>query len=121
MLSDRLIPFLNNPMTYKSKNILNFFAPVVFLSSGPLLQLRSSSSAPVLFLNFGSLPFSLVIFLSSGPLPQLRSSSSASVVKSTTRWPRIVLSHVETTQTALENTQTHTDYQDYNMVSEVLE
>ncbi len=35
-------------------------------------------------------------------------------VKSTTRWPRIVLSHVETTQTALENTQTHTDYQDYN-------
>jgi hypothetical protein len=43
------------------------------------------------------------------------------VVKSTTRWPRIVLSHVETTQTALENTQTHTDYQDYNMVSEVLE
>jgi len=31
------------------------------------------------------------------------------------------LLHVETTEAALENTQTHRDYQDYNMVSEVLE
>jgi hypothetical protein len=43
------------------------------------------------------------------------------VVKSTTRWPLIFLSLVETTLTALSNTQTHSDYQDYNMVSEVFE
>ncbi|KAK4007002.1 hypothetical protein OUZ56_012157 [Daphnia magna] len=30
------------------------------------------------------------------------------------QWPRIVLSQAESTQTALDNTQTHTDYQDYN-------
>ncbi|EFX75579.1 hypothetical protein DAPPUDRAFT_250341 [Daphnia pulex] len=52
------------------------------------------------------------------PLSKRRKSTfhppGGDVVKSTTRWPPIFRSHVETTLTALGNTQTDSDYQDYN-------
>jgi hypothetical protein len=89
------------------------------LFSSHLLIVHSSSFTSSLFIHVGLFSHSRLTFWLHSVVFRLGAIvriwlRGGDVVKSTTRWPRIVLSHVETTQTALENTQTHTDYQDYN-------